>query len=72
MHTFALRLAKIPLVCGSDGKIGGREYFPTSLVEVSGICMMRGASGDKCGNYLLGVRTQQIQKSLTQEVGVLK
>jgi hypothetical protein len=27
-------------------------------VEVSRICMMRGASGDECGNYLLGVRTQ--------------
>jgi hypothetical protein len=32
------------------GKIGG--YFPPSLVEVSRICMMRGASGDECGNLL--------------------
>jgi hypothetical protein len=44
--------------CGSDGKIGGREKFPPLLVEVSCICMMRGASGDEFGNYLLGVRTQ--------------
>jgi hypothetical protein len=34
--------------------------------------MMRGASGDECGNHLLGARTQYIQRSLTQEVGVLK
>jgi hypothetical protein len=32
------------------GKIGG--YFLPSLVEVSRIFMMRGASGDECGNLL--------------------
>jgi hypothetical protein len=36
--------------------MGGGEYFPPSLVEVSRICMMRGASGYECGN-LLGKNT---------------
>jgi hypothetical protein len=66
-HVPASRHVKNPISfsgnCGSDGKIGGREYFPPSLVEVLRICMMRGASGDECGNYLLGVRTHSPVKS---------
>jgi hypothetical protein len=53
-HVPALRHVKIPsgILVNSDplAKWGGSSRL--SLVEVSRICMMRGASEDECGNLL--------------------